>query len=107
MQYRLAFDPNLELSAAEFVAAWNAGQHAAGAPAALGKVSGESFMSPELSVAIAIITTAASIPAAIVTNVVSAYLKKKYIDKASPKVTVTTISAADGEPLWIIKQEEE
>ena len=102
MQYRVALDPHLEVSAAEFAAAWNASQYAAKAPATVSDVSGETFLSPEITVAL--ITAAVSIPATVMATFVSEYLKKKFIDKDTPKVTVTTIETPEGEPVWIIKQ---
>jgi len=39
MQYRVALDPQLELSATEFAAAWNVSEHAADAPAVVDEAS--------------------------------------------------------------------
>ncbi len=105
MQYRVALAPQLELSASEFVAAWNTSQHAEGAPAVVDEVLRESFLSPETTVAL--ITVAVTIPATVIASFVSEYLKKKFIEREPPKVTVTTISAPDGQPVWIVKQTEE
>jgi hypothetical protein len=102
MQYRVALDPQLELSAAEFAAAWNESQYAQDAPAKVDDAAGQTFMSPEITVAL--ISAAASIPATIIAGFVTEYLKKKFINKDVPKVTVTAISTPDGEPVWIIKQ---
>jgi hypothetical protein len=105
MQYRIALDPQLGLSAAEFADAWNASQYAEDAPAVVDEVSRESFLSPEITVAL--ITAAISIPTTVIANFVSEYLKKKFIEKNAPKVTVTTISTPDRQPVWIIRQTEE
>lgn len=102
MQYHVALDPELELSASEFVTAWNASQHAAEAPASLAEASRESFLSPEITVAL--ISAAVSVPTTIIATFISDYLKKKFIEKEAPKVTVTTIYTPDGQPVWIIKQ---
>jgi hypothetical protein len=103
MQYLVALDPQLELSAAEFVAAWNASDHAAAGTAAVDESGKKSFL--PLEVTVALITTAASIPATVIATFVADYLKHKFIDKDEPKVTVTTISTPEGQPVWIIKQE--
>jgi hypothetical protein len=105
MQYRIALDPQLELSAAEFAATWNANPPVEDAPAVVDEVSGESFLTPEITVAL--ITAAVSIPTTVIANFVSEYLKKKFIEKKTQKVTVTTITTPDGQPVWIIKQTEE
>lgn len=104
MQHLVALDPKLGLSAAEFVEAWNTSDHAPESTASVDEAPRESFLTPELTVAL--ITVAVSIPATVVVNFVSEYLKKKFIDKDEPKVTVTTIQTPDGQPVWIIKQEE-
>jgi hypothetical protein len=103
MQYLIALDPQLNLSAAEFAAAWNAGEHVAAGTASVSEVPPESFLSPEVTVAL--IAAAAYIPTTVIANFISEYLKKKFIDKDKPKVTVTTISTPDGQPVLIIKQE--
>jgi hypothetical protein len=104
MQYLVALDPQLGVSATEFVAAWNASEHADDAPASLSEASQETFLAPEVSVAL--IAAATSIPATVIANFVSEYLKHKFIEKDDTKVTVTTISAPDGQPVLIIKQAE-
>ena len=105
MPTRIALDPQLDVSATEFVSAWNATPPVEDAPASLADSTAESFLSPELTVAL--ISTAASVPASIIAAFVTEYLKKKFIEKDTPKVTVTTISTPDGEPVLIIKQTEE
>lgn len=105
MQYRVALDPQLELSAAEFVDVWNATPPVEEASASLAKSSAESFLSP--GVTVALISAAASIPTTIIAGFVTEALKQKFLNKAAPKVTVTTISTPDGEPVWIIKQTQE
>ena len=105
MQYRVALDPQLELPAAEFAAAWNASPYAADAPAVVADASRESFLSPEIT--ITLITAAVSIPTTVIATFVSEYLKKKFIEKEAAKVTVTTINTPDGQPVWIIRRTEE
>ena len=105
MQYRIAFDPKLGLSAPEFVEAWNTSSSNEDASAEVNENSIESFLSPEIS--IALITVAVSIPATVIANFVSELLKKKFIEKDSPKVLTTSINTPDGEPLLIIKRSEE
>lgn len=102
MNYLVALAPSLELSAAEFVTAWNESEQGVGV-ASVAKAEATTFLTPELTVAL--IAAAASVPATIVATFVSEYLKKKFIDKEGPKVTVTTISTPDGKPVMIIKQE--
>lgn len=105
MQYRIALDPKLELFASEFAAAWNGEPPLDDAPAAVDEVPTASFLSPDITVAL--ITAAVSIPTTVIATFISDYLKKKFIEKDTPKVTVTTISTPDGQPVWIIKQAEE
>lgn len=105
MPIHVALDPQLDLSAAEFVAAWNASEHGADAPATTEEPVTESFMPPEM--AVALIAAAASVPTTIIATFVSEYLKKKFIDGDDPKVTVTTISTPDGEPLYVVTRREE
>ena len=105
MPVRVALDPKLGLSAAEFVAAWNAGDTAARGTATVDTSPAASFLTPEVTMAL--IAAAASIPASVIANLVTEVLKKKLIDKDTPKVTVTTISTPDGQPVLIIKQREE
>lgn len=104
MQYLVAFDPQLGLSAAEFVSAWNAGEGAAAGAAAVSQAPRETFLGPEATVAL--ISAAASIPATVIATFVSEYLKKKFIAKDPPRVSVTTFTAPDGTPLLVVKQEE-
>jgi hypothetical protein len=101
MQYRIALDPQLGLSADEFARAWNASPHAQDAPASVEPVAKGTFMSPEMT--IALISAAASIPTAVIAGVVTEYLKKKFLDKDVPQVTVTTISPPEGGPIWVIQ----
>ena len=101
MEYLVALDPQLGVSATEFVAAWNASEHAEEAPASVSEAPQESFMAPELTVAL--IAAAASIPATVIANFVSDYLKHKFIEKDEPKVTVTTISTPNGQTVLIVK----
>jgi hypothetical protein len=104
MQYRIALDPQIELLATEFVAAWNASPSAKNAPAIVDNISGQSFLSPDIT--LVLITAAAAIPTTVLSTFISDYLKKKFINKDAPKVTVTTISTPDGEPVLIIKKTE-
>ena len=104
MQYRIALDPKIEVSAAEFVAAWNASPSAQNAPAIVDNISRGSFLAPEI--ALVLITAAVTIPTAVISTFISDYLKKKFINKDALKVTVTTISTPDREPVLIIKKTE-
>jgi hypothetical protein len=104
MGYLVALDPQLGITASEFVTAWNASEHAEDAPASVGEAPQESFMAPEATVAL--IAAVASIPATVIANFVSEYLKHKFIEEDDPNITVTTISAPDGQPVLIVKQVE-
>jgi hypothetical protein len=101
MQYQVALDPQLGLSAAEFVEAWNASPHAQDAPAAVAPATRGAFLSPEIT--LVLIGAAASIPPAIVAGFVTEVLKEKFLKKDAPRVTVTTISSPDGGPILIIQ----
>ena len=104
MQYLVALDPQLGLSAAEFVAAWNASDHAATGTAAVDESPQKSFL--PLEVTVALLTAAATVPTTIIATFVSDYLKHKFVEDHDPKVTVTTISTPDGQPVLIVKQKE-
>ena len=103
MQQRIALDPKLGLSAAEIAAAWNSSQ-AENGEATVDSAPPGTFLSPEMT--IVLVTAAVSIPTTVVATFISEYLKEKFIDKDPPKVTVTTISAPEGQPVWIVTQEE-
>jgi hypothetical protein len=105
MQYRIALDPQLGLSPAEFAEAWNASPHAQEAPASVEPAAKGTFISPEMT--IALISAAASIPTAVVAGFVTEVLKKKFLGKDAPSVTVTVISTPDGGPIWVIRQTQE
>ena len=104
MPYLVALDPHLDLPADEFVAAWNSSDQAAHGPASLAEEARHTFLTPEVTMVL--IAAAVSIPTTVIASFISEYLKKKFIDKAAPKVTVTTVSTPEGQPVWIIKQEE-
>jgi hypothetical protein len=102
MQYRVALDPELELSVSEFTGAWNEGPFTEDAPATLSTSPAETFLSPEMTAVL--ITAAVSIPTTVIANFVSELLKKKFIDKPEPQISVTVINLPDGQPLWVIKR---
>ncbi len=111
MQQQIALDPQLGLSAEEFMEAWNQSEHSDDAVAMISKESGETFMSPELTVAL--IAVAASIPAGVLTAFISALLTKKFLEKEKPEqaaptpkisVTIIEINGPDGQPLMIAKR---
>jgi|SRR3990172_2628259 len=104
MQYRVAIDAQLGLSADEFVEAWNAGDNTPESSASVDTSPLESFLPMEVTVAL--ITAAVSIPATIVADFITEYLKKKFIEKDAPKVTVTTIVTPEGQQVIIVKNEQ-
>lgn len=104
MKYLVALDPQLGLSSDEFADAWNASEHAAEVTASVDKSAPAAFLAMEITVAL--ITAAVSIPTTIITDFVVEVLKKKYVDKDKPKVSVTTISTPDGQPLLVVKKQE-
>lgn len=103
----IALDPQLDLPAADFVTAWNNSAHAADGTAVEEAPEQASFLPVELSVVL--LTAVVAIPSKVIIDFVTEYLKKKYIDKKeeAPKVIVTTISMPDGQPVLIIKREEQ
>ena len=105
MNYRIAIDPQLGLSAVEFTDAWNASQYNEDALAVVKSDSRESFLSPEITVVL--IAAAVSIPASVISNLVTEVLKKKFLEKKPPKVSVTTTTTPEGQPVLIIKPSEE
>lgn len=105
MDHRIAIDPQIGLSADEFVENWNKSQHSLDAPATVDDKKGATFLSPET--ALALITAAISVPATVIATFVSDYLKKKFLDQGAPKVSATSTLTPDGEPLLNIKRSEE
>ena len=103
MQYRVAIDPQLGLSAAEFVQAWNAAERKPESSAVVEPSQSASYL--PLEVTVALITAAVAIPATIVADFISECLKKKFLDKNAPKVAVTTIITPDGHSVIIVKTE--
>jgi len=108
MHYRIAFEPDLGLSASEFVEAWNKSPFGKEAPAELPQSSAETFLSPEITGIL--IGAAVGIPVGVVTNFISEILKKKFLEKdavkATSKITTITIETPAGEPLLVVKREE-
>jgi hypothetical protein len=102
MDYRLAFDPALDLAAEELASAWNASEYAEQATASLQPVSAASFPMGEMTVLL--LSAALSIPASVISTFISDYLKRKFPGKQPPVVEVTTITTPDGEPLFIIRK---
>ncbi len=110
MRYQIAFDPQLDLTSAEFVDAWNASEHAADSPASL-PAAGDATAEPTraflpIEITVALITAATVIPTTVIATFVSDYLRHKFIDSA-PSVTVTTIETPDGQPVLVITRREE
>ncbi len=104
MHYRIAFEPDLGLLASEFVEAWNNSPFGKESLAEVPQSSNNTFLSPEITGVL--IAAAVSIPAGVITNFISEYLKKKFLEKNSAKVTITTIETPDGKPLLVVKREE-
>jgi hypothetical protein len=104
MQYLVALDTQLGLSAAEFVEAWNVSEHAAEGAAAVSEAPRQSFL--PLEVTVVLLTAAVSIPTTILATFVSEYLKQKFLEDHGPKLTVTTITTPDGQPVYIINKVE-
>ncbi|AOS83874.1 hypothetical protein BIU88_06740 [Chlorobaculum limnaeum] len=102
MDYRLAFDPSLDLAADELAAAWNASEFAEEATASLQPAFAASFPIGEMT--LLLLSAAASIPAAVIATFITDYLKRKFPDKKPPAIEVTTIYSLDGELLFIIRK---
>jgi len=84
MDYRLAFDPSLDLVAEELASAWNTSEFAEQATASLQPASAASFPIGEMTVLL--LSAAASIPASVIATFISDYLKRKFLDKKPPAV---------------------
>ena len=104
MQYRVAIDPQLSLSADEFVQAWNAAERKPESRAVVEPSNSASYL--PLEVTVALISAAVAIPATIVADFISECLKEKFIRKEPPKVTVATIVTPDGHSVFIVKTEQ-
>ncbi|MBK9054619.1 MAG: hypothetical protein IPL78_28045 [Chloroflexi bacterium] len=110
MKSHIALDPQLDVSAEQFAAAWNHSPYASQyGPAHLETPTAETF-STEL--AVALITIAVSIPVTILTNFTVELLKAKYLppDKPAPPPPPTIIinqtTNNHYEPLLIISPEQ-
>jgi hypothetical protein len=110
MKSHITLDPQLDMSAEQFAAAWNHSPYASQyGPAHLQTPTAETF-STEL--AVALITIAVSIPVTILTDFTVELLKAKYLppDKpASPPphtIIINQITINHNEPLFIISPEE-
>ena len=110
MKSHITLDPQLDVSAEQFAAAWNHSPYASQYGLAhLETPTAETF-STEL--AVALITIAVSIPVTILTNFTVELLKAKYLppDKPNPSppptiiINQTTIN--HNEPLFIISPEQ-
>jgi hypothetical protein len=102
MDYRLAFDPSLDLAADDLAAAWNASEFAEEATASLQPAFAASFPIGEMT--LLLLSAAASIPAAVISTFISDYFKRKFPGKQPPVVEVTTITTPEGEPLFVIRK---
>ena len=90
MQYRIVCDPQIELSLEEFVSNWNKSQYSRDTQS-IARLNSDGasdikFLSPEMSTIL--ISAAVSIPAAVIANLVSEYLKEKFLKKESPGISV-------------------
>ncbi|NTW98482.1 MAG: hypothetical protein HGB35_00805 [Geobacteraceae bacterium] len=104
MQYLVSLDPGLDLSASEFVEAWNRSAYVTTGRASLEQGEAKAFLPPD--VLVALISAAEIIPSTIIATFVSDYLCKKFFKKKEPSITVKTIHLPDSRPVFIIKQEE-
>ncbi|MCB0078089.1 MAG: hypothetical protein KDD73_11805 [Anaerolineales bacterium] len=105
MAIRLALDPALQISAPDFVDAWNRSDYAAQATATPVAASRDSFADPALTVAL--ISAAVSIPASIVATFISDYLKKRFLEEDKqppPKIEVIVIQLPDGQDPYVAKR---
>ena len=104
MSTQLTLDPQLEMSAEQFAAAWNHSPYARQyGPAHTQPQPLETYGSPELT--LVLIAAAASIPANIFINLCTELLKE-YLMRKKKKITVTTIADPDGQTLYTITTEE-
>ena len=91
MQYRIIFDPQIELSPEEFVENWNTSKYSDDTQSVARISSDETsvvqFLSPEALNTI-LISAAVSIPAAVIANLATEILKQKFFGKSSPQITI-------------------
>ena len=95
MQYRIIFDPQIELSPEEFVENWNTSQYSDDTQSVAlmsqrissDETSVVQFLSPEALNTI-LISAAVSIPAAVIANLATEILKQKFFGKSSPQITI-------------------
>jgi hypothetical protein len=91
VQYRIIFDPQIELSPEEFVENWNTSKYSDDTQSVARISSDETsvvqFLSPEALNTI-LISAAVSIPAAVIANLATEILKQKFFGKSSPQITI-------------------
>jgi len=105
MKRRIAFDPQLCLSADEFVEAWNMSEQSKDSSAMVHHDSSETFLGPEITTAI--IAAAVAIPGSIIVNLVNELIRKKLSGAEPPKITINIINGPDRQPISVITQSEE
>ena len=107
MQYRIIFDPQIELSPEEFVENWNTSKYSDDTQSVARISSDETsvvqFLSPETLNTI-LISAAISIPAAVIANLATEILKKNLFGKSTPKITITSTKNQKGEDVLIVSQ---
>jgi hypothetical protein len=105
MEYTIALDPKLGMSAADFIEAWQASEHSGQGQARLDQSSGGTHF--PLAYTAAILTVGGTLAVELITAVDVDWLTYHREREAKPTVTTTTISTPDGTPVLIIKQETE
>jgi hypothetical protein len=88
MQYHIIFDPQIELSPEEFVSDWNKSEYSNDTQSVAWICTDETsvikFLSPEALNTI-LISAAVSIPASVIANLLTEFLKKKFSKKTAQK----------------------
>jgi hypothetical protein len=104
MDYQIALNPELDLTPADFVQAWNTTQEARAVAEAHLAPSSQAF-DPFLVGAIAVIS---SIVTSVTADLLSDLIKKVVAKKKGPKpIRVIQINQPDGKYIFVIDQEDE
>lgn len=108
MDYQIALNPELDLTPADFVQAWNTTQEAHVLAEARLAPSDQVFDPFLVGAAIAVISTISSISAGVATNLLSDLIKQVVMKKKGPKpIRVIQINQPDGKYIFVIDQEDE
>ena len=105
MEYTIALDPSLGVSAEDFVKAWNHSPYQADGQATLDQAKGGTFLPPDI--AVALIVAGTSFTTQMVITLIKELLEGARPKEAEPqvaKITEKTITTPDGQTIVVIEK---